>query len=55
LRGVEREIITAAKKNEIYKLAEDAIQRIAGRVGLNVGAIPEYPGAGMLGIGITGG
>jgi len=55
LRGVEREISTAAKKKEIYRLADDAIQRIAGRVGLKLGAIPEYPGAGMLGIGIMGG
>jgi hypothetical protein len=55
LRGVDREIITAAKKKEIYRLAEDAIQRIAGRLGLNVGAIAECPGVGILGIGITGG
>jgi hypothetical protein len=41
LRGVEREIITAAKKKEIYRLAEDAIHRMAGSVGLNVGVIPE--------------
>lgn len=49
------EIITAAKKKAMYRLADEAIQRIAGRLGLKVGAIPEYPGAGMLGIGITGG
>jgi hypothetical protein len=41
LRGVDREIITAAKKKEIYRLAEDAIHRIAGRLGLNVGAMAE--------------
>ena len=48
-------MMTAAMKKEIYRLAEDAIHRIAGKLGLKVGAIPEYPGAGMLGIGITGG
>jgi hypothetical protein len=48
-------MITAAKKNEIYKLAEEAIQRIAGNVGLNDGAIPEYPGDCPLGMGIIGG
>jgi hypothetical protein len=32
---------TAAMKKEIYRLAEDAIHRIAGRLGLNDGAIPE--------------
>jgi hypothetical protein len=48
-------MITAAMKKEMYRLAEDAIHRIAGRLGLNVGAMPEYPGAGMLGMGITGG
>jgi hypothetical protein len=55
LRGVDSDIITAAKKKAIYKLADDAINRIAGKLGLNVGAIPEYPGAGILGIGMTGG
>lgn len=52
---MDREIITAARKKEIYRLAEDAIHRIAGRLGLNVGTIAECPGVGMLGIGITGG
>lgn len=47
--------MTAARKNEMYRLAEDAIHRIAGRVGLNVGAVDEYPGALLLGIGMTGG
>jgi hypothetical protein len=48
-------MMTAAMKKEMYRLAEDAIHLIAGRLGLKVGAIPEYPGAGMLGMGITGG
>jgi hypothetical protein len=52
---VDREIITAARKKAMYRLADDAIQRMAGRLGLKVGAIPEYPGAGILGMGITGG
>jgi len=41
LRGVDREIITAAKKKEIYRLADEAIHRMAGRLGLKLGAIPE--------------
>jgi hypothetical protein len=48
-------MMTAAMKKEMYRLADDAIQRIAGRLGLKVGAMPEYPGAGMLGMGMTGG
>jgi hypothetical protein len=55
LRGVDNEIITVAKKNEMYRLADDAIQRIAGSVGLNDGVIPEYMGALLLGIGMMGG
>jgi hypothetical protein len=52
---VDSETITVARKNEIYRLADDAIQRMAGNVGLNEGAIPEYMGALLLGIGMTGG
>lgn len=48
-------MITAARKKEMYRLADDAIQRIAGRLGLKLGAIAECPGVGILGIGITGG
>ncbi len=55
MRGVDIEMMTAAKKNAMYRLADDAIQRIAGRLGLKVGAIAECPGVGILGIGITGG
>jgi hypothetical protein len=39
----------------MYKLADDAIQRIAGRDGLNVGTIPDVGEGPMLGIGIMGG
>jgi hypothetical protein len=41
LRGAESEIRTAARKKEIYRDALDAIQRIAGRLGLKLGAIAE--------------
>lgn len=47
-------MMTAARKKEMYSEADDAIQRIAGRVGLKDGTIPELPGADMLGIGIMG-
>jgi hypothetical protein len=52
---MDNEMMTAARKKEMYRLAEEAIQRIAGKVGLKEGAIVEYPGEGILGIGITGG
>jgi hypothetical protein len=54
LRGVDNEITTAARKKEIYRDADDAIQRIAGSVGLKLGAIGEWPGLDILGIGIIG-
>jgi hypothetical protein len=38
---VDNEIITTAIKKEIYRLADEAIHLIAGRLGLNVGAIAE--------------
>jgi len=38
---VDKEITTAARKNAIYRVADEAIQRIAGRLGLKVGAIAE--------------
>jgi hypothetical protein len=41
LRGAESEIRTAARKKEIYREALDAIQRMAGRLGLKLGAIAE--------------
>jgi hypothetical protein len=54
LRGAESEIRTAARKKEIYRDALDAIQRMAGRLGLKDGAIPECPGVGILGMGMIG-
>ena len=39
----------------MYNEALDAIQRMAGRLGLNDGTMAEFPGLGMLGMGITGG
>ena len=39
----------------MYDVADDAIQRIAGRLGLNVGAIPDDGDMPILGIGIMGG
>jgi hypothetical protein len=38
----------------MYKLAEDAIHRIPGRVGLKLGAIPEVGAIPILGMGING-
>jgi len=38
---VDKEITTAARKKAIYMEADDAIHRIAGRLGLNEGAIGE--------------
>ncbi len=54
MRGVDREIRTAARKKEIYREALDAIQRMAGRLGLKLGAIAEWPGVGTLGMGMMG-
>jgi hypothetical protein len=47
--------MAAARKKAIYKLAEEAIQRIPGRVGLKEGAIPDDGDIPILGIGIIGG
>jgi hypothetical protein len=44
----------AARKKERYRLADDAIQRIAGRVGLKDGTIPECPADITLGMGMRG-
>ena len=41
LRGTDIEIIAAAKKKEIYLVRFPAINLIAGRVGLKLGAIIE--------------
>ena len=38
---MDNEMMTAARKKAIYRLAEEAIQRIAGKVGLKEGAMVE--------------
>jgi hypothetical protein len=38
---MDNEMMTAARKKEMYRLAEEAIQRIAGNVGLKEGAMVE--------------
>jgi len=38
---MDSDTMTAARKNAIYMLAEDAIHRMAGRLGLKLGAIGE--------------
>jgi hypothetical protein len=38
---MDNEMIAAARKKAMYRLAEEAIQRIAGSVGLKDGAIVE--------------
>ncbi len=49
------EITAAAKKNAMYKLADDAIHRIPGRLGLKLGAIPDEGAIPILGMGTIGG
>ena len=44
-----------ARKKEMYRVELLAIQRIAGRLGLKLGARAECPGDATLGIGIIGG
>jgi len=39
----------------MYMVVFEAMKRIAGRVGLKVGTIPECPELGPLGMGIIGG
>jgi hypothetical protein len=41
LRGIDNEMMPAARKKAMYRLAEEAIQRIAGSVGLKEGAMVE--------------
>jgi hypothetical protein len=48
-------MMAAARKNAIYRLADDAIHRIPGSVGLKLGAIPEDGAIPLLGIAIIGG
>ena len=45
----------AARKKAIYKLADDAIQRMPGRLGLKLGAIPDMGAIPLLGMAIMGG
>jgi len=46
--------MTAARKKAMYMESDEAIQRIAGRLGLNDGAIPPWLPLETLGIGIIG-
>jgi hypothetical protein len=48
-------MMAAAKKKAMYRLADDAIQRIPGSVGLKLGGIPELGAIPLLGMGTTGG
>ena len=52
---MDSEITAPAMKIAIYSVVFANMNLIAGRLGLNVGAIPEWPGVGMLGMGIIGG
>jgi hypothetical protein len=52
---VDNEIITPARKMEIYNVVLENINLMAGKLGLKVGAIAECPGVAILGMGITGG
>jgi hypothetical protein len=52
---VDSEIIAPARKMAIYRVVCVNMNRIAGRLGLKEGTIPECPGVGTLGMGITGG
>lgn len=52
---MDSEIIAPAKKIAIYMVVLENMNLIAGRLGLNVGAMPECPGVGILGMGIIGG
>ena len=54
LRGVEREMMTAARKNATYNVVRPNMKRIAGRLGLNDGAIMEFWDVATLGIDIMG-
>jgi hypothetical protein len=42
-------MMAAAKKKAMYNVEDDAIHRIAGRLGLKVGAIPEEGAMPILG------
>lgn len=53
--GIDNDRIAAAKKKAIYNVVLANINLTAGILGLKLGTIPECPGDGMLGIGMTGG
>jgi hypothetical protein len=48
-------MMAAAKKKAMYKLADDAIHRMPGSVGLKLGGIPDVGAIPLLGIAIIGG
>ena len=48
------EMMTAARKNEMYSVEFEATHRIAGRLGLKLGAIIECPGDETPGIDMSG-
>jgi hypothetical protein len=54
LRGIDSEMIAPARKMAIYNVVFEAMYRIAGKVGLKVGIIPECDPP-PLGMGIIGG
>jgi hypothetical protein len=55
LRGADIEIAAAARKKDRYRVVLEKMKRIAGREGLNVGAIGAWPGDITPGVGIRGG
>jgi len=52
---VESETIAPARKMAMYRVVFAKRNRIAGRLGLKVGAIPECPGVGIAGMDMRGG
>jgi hypothetical protein len=54
LRGADIEIAAAARKKERYRVVLEKMKRIAGREGLNVGAIGACPGDITPAVGIRG-
>jgi hypothetical protein len=55
LRGVESDTIAPARKIAMYSVVFANRKRMAGRLGLKLGAIAECPGVGTLGRGMMGG
>jgi hypothetical protein len=54
LRGADKEMTMAAKKKEMYKVVLETMNRMAGKLGLKLGAMAECPGDITLGIGAIG-